>query len=474
MKKKKSKQNYLYKIRAEYLFVILATIFGLFLVFINPPWQSNDEDRHFKHAYFISQGFLIPDQGDNKIGGVIPVNAVDLTQKFQGIRFSEEVKISKKKLEELKNVPLNPHKKRFFHDHLYYTEPVGYLPAAFGIFIGQYFNSNPVWLNWFGRIGNLAFYILIIFFAIKYTPVFKNVFLLYALTPMVLYQGASVTYDVLSIAFTFLIFALVLKYSLDPDSYITYKEIILFVFIFLVHRYSKDGYPLIPFLFFMIPPSKFKLKTNTWISFSLMFIFCVMLYWLPDWTWSKIIAAQGYHLEESKTLQKDLLMNMSKNIDFQLTQPGKAISNIIGNINHFRQEWTGGTIARFGYSYTLLPNWFFFLHGLILITVAFLESKKEITIHFYQKTIVFLVGFGSILGIILMSYAISPVGANMIFGLQGRYLVNAIPIILFLVFSGKIEFNKWKQKSSITLAIYIIVTLTYTLIYLNNTFYSTP
>jgi len=472
--KTQSKKKTILHVRAEYLFIVLGVIFGLFFVFVNPPWQSNDEDRHFVHSYFMSHGQILPQQGDNKIGGPIPSNIVEVPKKFQGIRFSEKVKISKKRLGELEDVPLNPFNKQFYHDHLYSYNPVGYVPTAAGIAFGQVFDSNPVSLNRFGRIGGLAFYLVIIFFAIRITPVFKNVFFLYALTPMVLYQGSSVTYDVLSIALTFLFFALVLKYSLDENSFVTWKELLLLILILIIHRFSKDGYPLIPFLIFLIPPRKFKIPVNTLVLFALMFLFCVSLYWLPEWTWRKIVTAQGYHLETSKALHKDLMKSHSLNLEFQLMHPGKLISNIFGNLNHFRQEWTGGTIGRFGYSYTLLPDLFFFIHGLVLIVVAFLDSKKDIVVKFYQKSIVFIVGFGSVLGIIFMSYIYSPVGANMIFGLQGRYLINAVPILLFLLYNNKFETGKMKKWGAIAIAIYICISLIYTLVYLDGVFYSTP
>ncbi|MDQ1265368.1 MAG: hypothetical protein QG635_518, partial [Bacteroidota bacterium] len=38
----------------EIIFAVLGLIFGLFFVFINPPFQTNDSDRHFFHAYHIS------------------------------------------------------------------------------------------------------------------------------------------------------------------------------------------------------------------------------------------------------------------------------------------------------------------------------------------------------------------------------------------------------------------------------------
>jgi|GEM_PF-1226208 len=462
------------KLKPEWLFLILGVVFGLYFVFVNPPWQSNDEDRHFVHSYFIAKGYILPEQGDNKIGGIIPANVVEVPQKFQGIRFSETMKISKSKLKELEDIPLNSFNRQFFHDHLYNYNAVGYIPNTIGILLGQVINENPVWLNWWGRIGGLAFYLIIIFFAIKFTPVFKNVLMLYGLTPMTLYQGSSVTYDVLSISLTFLFFALVLKYAFERDSYVTWRELLFLIIILLIHRYSKDGYPLIPFLIFIIPASKFKIKLGSLYIYILLFLFCIILYYIPGLTWGKLLAAQGYHLEKNLALHKDLLKNQSLNIAFQMQNPGNIISNIFGNINYFRQEWTGGTIGRFGYSYTLLPDWFFFIHGLVLISVAFLDGKKDIVVRVWQKSIVFIVGFGSIIGIIMMSYFISPVGANMIFGLQGRYFVHAIPILLFLVYNNKFEIPNWKKWGGLLLALYIILTLSYTLQYLDDIFYKVP
>ncbi|ROL61851.1 DUF2142 domain-containing protein [Bacteroidetes/Chlorobi group bacterium ChocPot_Mid] len=474
-KAKKSVSDKLIKIaKPEWVFLILGIFFGLYFVFLNPPWQSNDEDRHFVHSYFIAKGYFVAEQGDNKIGGVIPVNVVQVPLMFQGIRFSDSIKISKSKLEELERIPLNPENKQFFHDQLYSYNIVGYIPNVIGIFLGQVINSNPVWLNWWGRIGGLAFYLVIIFFAIKFAPVYKNVLMLYALTPMPLYQGASVTYDILSISLTFLFFAVVLKYAFESESYITHRELLFIVLILLVQRFAKDGYPLLPFLFFVIPASKFKLKLKSIYVYLIMFVFCVALYYLPNWTWGKIIAAQGYHLEKSVALLKDLMKNQAMNIDYQMQNPGKVVSNIIGNINYFRQEWTGGTIGRFGYSYTLLPNWFFLLHGLILLSVGFLESKKEIVVRFWQKSIFFVVGVGSVLGIIVMSYFISPVGANMVFGLQGRYLIQAVPIILFLVYNSRFDFPRWNKWGVLILAGYIVFSLSYALMYLDDVFYRIP
>lgn len=472
--KQQKKESTIVQIKTEYLFLIIGLIFGLQFVFTNPPWQTNDEDRHFIHSYFLSQGYILPKQGQDKIGGVVPVNIYEIPARFQGIRFSETVKISKAKLEEAEKIPLNENNKQFFHNQHYNINPVGFIPSAFGIFIGQTINDNPVWLNWWGRIGDLIFYLVIIFFAIKIIPIFKNVIFLYALTPMSIYQGSSVTYDAVNISLTFLIFAVIIKFALDEKSFIGWKEFLLIMLLIIIHRFSKDGYPLIPLSMILIPIEKYKLSLKPILVYLIIFVSAFIIFKLPDWTWKQIINLQHYKLETPKTLKKDLVGSFPMNLELTLQNPGKFFKDMFLNLNHFRQEWAGGTIGRFGYSYTLLPDWFFLLHGLILIIVAYLESGKKYILKTWQKSASLLIAFGSIFGIIIMSYFYSPVGASQIFGLQGRYFINAIPFLLLVLYNNNLEIKEWKKYGSIVLSIYIILSLIYTLLYINNVFYTEP
>ena len=469
---KQQKNDFIDKLKPEHIFLVLATVFGLLFVFINPPWQTNDEDRHFYHAYFVSQGYFIPEQGNDKVGGVIANNLYDVVKKFQGIRFSETNKISKSKLEELENIKLNESNKQFFHNNQFRQNPIGYLAAASGIFIGQVINDNPVWLGWWGRIGNLIFYIVVVFFAIKLIPIFKNVVLIYALTPMVIYQGASVTYDAMMIALTFLILALVLKYSLEKEIKIGWKEITLLIILLILHSYCKGGYPLVTLSLLMIPKEKFNFNMNPIVYFISVFILTYVIYKFPAWTWGKLMSWQHYQLETSKALQKDFKNSWSANVDLALSNPGVFISNIIENINHFRQEWAGGTIGRFGYSYTLLPSWFFLIHGLIIIFIATFDNAKEYVLNVYQRSVSIAIGIGTILIVIAGMYFASPIGAKQIFGLQGRYFIPAIPFLLLSLYNHLNESIMIKKYKTLAIGVYIILILSYTLSYLNDIFYT--
>ena len=61
----------------EKQFLLVALVLGALFIIILPPGQSPDEITHFRRAYGISQGILVPDQVVNDMGAIgseIPKN----------------------------------------------------------------------------------------------------------------------------------------------------------------------------------------------------------------------------------------------------------------------------------------------------------------------------------------------------------------------------------------------------------------
>ena len=151
----------------QYLFLIIGFVFGLQLVFLNPPWHTNDEDRHFYNAYALAQGHLIPEIKDNQIGHYMPTNLVAAVAIHQGIGYQYGQLIKKEDLIKLETQLLEPDKQEFCSNVSSYIFPFAYAPAALMIKVGMLVKDNPVWIGWWGRIGNLMAYLIIVFFAIK-------------------------------------------------------------------------------------------------------------------------------------------------------------------------------------------------------------------------------------------------------------------------------------------------------------------
>lgn len=459
----------------ELTFVIIALVFGIWFVYLNPPFHSNDEDRHFLKAYHITQEGLVSDLSPDstKVGGVIPTNVQNVVMAFQGVPYFQGKKLTTPRVEELSKVPQNKMQTDFIHNYQWRTFPVSYLPASIGIMIADSDTATPVDLGYAARLGMLFFYIITMFFVIRITPVWKSVYFLYGLTPMVLYQASSVTYDVMSIALTFLMFAVALYYIFEEKAKIGIRELLLILVLLYFQRTVKDGYYLLQLVFLFIPNRKFDEKLNPWVYKAILAFFIFIFIEFGFSVWNYMISDLVNSYKDVHSFQNDFKFDSSYRINNEiLSDPIGFLGIYINNWHWFRQEWLAGSIGRFGYSYSNLPNAFFLIHGLILMLVAVLDSGKKFNISNWIKYGIFGLGVITFLAVTVGFWIKSPVGSNLTFGFQGRYFIPAVPFFLFIAFNNKLEIEFWEKWQTTIIAIYAVFMLSYAASEMNALFYA--
>lgn len=84
-----------------------------------------------------------------------------------------------------------------------------------GVLIARLLNLGTIPLFYLGRLFNLAYYILLCWFAVRLTPVAKSAFRVVSLLPMSLHLAASYSYDTGSLGLVLLLTALLLKAIFD-------------------------------------------------------------------------------------------------------------------------------------------------------------------------------------------------------------------------------------------------------------------
>ena len=72
---------------------------------------------------------------------------------------------------------------------------VGFILSSLAIKIADVFTNSPMLIFYLGRIVNLVLSIVIIYYAIKVTPKYKEMFLTLGLMPMFIQQMISYSYD---------------------------------------------------------------------------------------------------------------------------------------------------------------------------------------------------------------------------------------------------------------------------------------
>jgi len=343
--------------------------------------------------------------------------------------------------------------------------PVPFVPHIAGIKVSRLFDANPVHLLWGARIAGLLTYLALVFVAIRAIPIHKWVLFALALTPMALYQASSVTYDMLCIALSYLMLALIVRFAVREQPVST-GELALFFVVAIFQRYAKEGYFILPFLFFIIP----RRNIGSTSKMAVIFLLLCALVLLPRFTWDAYIRSLA--LTGGTALQNDFVFDGGRQIAFYLQRPGEFLAYLWLNIVSQSKVWISGAVGRFGYAYATLPGAIVFMHGLALIALSVVDSSAAFTFSRRQKIVAAIVG-GASLALIVVGFFVvgSPVGAHEIFGIQGRYFLPILPVILLLDYAGRFRYGLPEKWKSLLVPLYCIGLLGFSLAFINDYFY---
>lgn len=206
-------------LRPEYVFATILGIFGTAFAFIMPPCQTPDEPSHFFRAYRVSEGrFQVHKQGEWG-GGTVPVSIARIAERFNALPFHPDRHTTVAHVTELLSVPLEPQCRVFQNlpGSAYYSF-VPYLPQAAGMAVARWAGCGPLPIFYAGRLANLALAVILVFWAIRLTPVFSLVIGLVSLLPITVHQFSSHNPDGSTLAVALLLISVAFKLALGGSS----------------------------------------------------------------------------------------------------------------------------------------------------------------------------------------------------------------------------------------------------------------
>ncbi len=370
-----------------------------------------------------------------KVGAFLPASLTDTHLKVMGdIPFHPEQKQDLQVMFSMFEYPLNPQNKTFtkFHNTALYT-PLPYLPQAFGIWVGKIMNLSPLFLVYLGRLMNLTIWIFIMYIAIRILPSSKWLFLLLVFTPMSLSQAASLSADSFTNAMSFLLIAVFLKYAINDGKRIGKGGIFILLLLTISVTLSKYVYLPLIFLFFLIPISKFKSRKHYYVT--LISLFLVNSIFLGIWSFFTKDIYVSYPFS--------MLVNPKQQLIFIFNNLNEFVKIIIHTTAQSGQEYLRQFIGVLGWLDTPLPDWLIWSYYLVLLIVAFVDTRDDIGISFKNRLIMFSVFTLTGLLIYTALYLTwTNVGGSIIQGIQGRYFIPISPLFLLLFYNRKIRLNE--------------------------------
>ena len=434
--------------RIENIYLILALLFGTLFIFLIPPFQSPDEDSHFKKAYMVSKGHFYGVESNKKIGNYIPNNMQDYINDKLTFMGNRDMKYSYS-LYALDTQTLTVSSDKSFNNYSTVgINPIIYLIPALGIIIAKIFSvflglsftiSN---LLYCGRLLSLISYSLIVFYAIRISPKFKKSMMALALMPMTLTLFSTITYDSLIISCSFLLFGITMKYVHDDKlQKISQRDLvlltsILFVFITLKYIYIFNFLVLL-----LIPKSKFIFsKEDMFKKYGICLLGLVLVYFFTN--------LPNYLLKSPVDPVTAKLTLAQRN--FVLAHPFEYLEIFFNEVFNGRFFYLSSFVGTLGLLDTFLPIYIIVLYIVFLIVNVILDASvydKEISRIKRALCIVtpmFIISL-SFLGMYLVwTPMVLGVKATSITGVQGRYFIPAF-CLLPVAFTNKFKFNRYNK-----------------------------
>lgn len=447
-----------FKIENVVFTLILA--FGIIMMFIMPPLQAPDEPVHFYRAYEISQGGMVTDNTSEGVGSYLPKSIQKMEDLLEAkrISFNPYEKVNFEGFKEALKEPLNKNDKEFYvYPSAAVYAPVQYIPQSIGIALGNLLNLPVLMVFYLGRLANLIVWALLIRYALKIVPFGKNILAITALFPVCLQQAASISPDAMLNGISILFIAYTLSLSESKEELnIKHKLLILAMAVFIT--LSKIVYLPIVLILFLIPKERFKNGNHYVIFIVLVGIISLLI----TGSWMKYVDAR-LGLDFAPFLG----VNTGMQIKYALTHPFRYAFIIRNTLFMYSEAYIEGAIGNLGWLDTMLP--YSVIYSLFFTSI-FVSVTSDMPKHRKQRILFIFIFVTSALLILSSLYAgWTPVAHEIIAGVQGRYFIPVIPLLLMFIPNLKVQMSR--ANFNRYLYVYINWTLLYTMLIVIERYY---
>lgn len=319
------------------------------------------------------------------------------------------------------------------------TQLFGYFPSVIGTIVARLLNLGVVTTVYLGRLCNFSFYITLSYFALKKIPFGKLLLFAIALLPMTSHQMFSLSYDAVINATAFLCVGYGMFFVYQSNE-VQLKDIILYslcAILLLANKGSAYAFILvIPILAKYFNPNGDKVAKKTKIIIFLIVVISIILL-----NYRSITDASHITAIESTS---EGLVPWSNTPSHTLTS---MVNNIPGTLNIFTNTfiqkgwWYICTAigSQLGWLSIIMPSWIINTWlGLLLIASIAEKSNKEV-FTYEHKSLFFLISLAVILVVMLaMALAWTPMDYDVIEGVQGRYYIPIIYLLLICLQNSRV------------------------------------
>ena len=401
--------------RVEISFILLLLIFGIPMVFLIPPGAGYDEEDHLVRVWELSAFSFIP--------GQLSAQEMKYPTMFRDLAYRQQASsgiIDSNFWQRYARTPLYEHG---FVRHELKTKsvysPALLFPQAITMrLLGRSAHIPALPLFYGCRFASLLSYWILIWLAIRWIPFGKWILVVLAISPMTLFQAATITPDAISNGIGFLFIAGCLSLANSREiGWREYAKLVLLIFLLFLAKVNLIALVLLPFL--LISSSRFNQKR-------------IYLLLLGTTAILFLIEVAGWNIIATKFTNALLANDANAGaqlryiLDHPFVFPTILLKDPFINGLAYLQSWING----YGYFFWTPPQIVSIFFLLSLVSVLLIDSTREQVKGKYR--IIFLLVFlaGYLATAVPLYLTFTTVGLNQVLGVQGRYF---IPLVLLPV-----------------------------------------
>lgn len=444
------------------IFLVISFIFGLCFVFVSPPMKAPDEPQHYYRSYEISELDVVATKYSNgRYGYNLPDNVGAFGEQFL-IREERHLPPEINTIRKLNTETASKQRREINFENTAVYSPMGYIFSALGIKLANLFHYSILKGYYLGRALNLSFYVALVVIAISIAPAFRWILLTVSLLPMSLFQAASFSPDATTNGLACLAVGLYL-YLLNKHR-VNIHNLLVSLAVLVPLALTKQIYLLLFLPYMFLPRQKFASTKR-----HVLWLIAVAL--LPL-TFSLVWAGLSFDISSKIAVMFQLGPNVSviEQLKYVLIHPLSYI-HILGATLFGGQSvyLLKGVLGLLGWATISLP-YYIYLAIVVTLALSIVADAGVVKNHFLSRVNRLALGLTGILialGICTLLYlTFTPMGLPRINGLQGRYFIPSLFLLLPTLVSKKFVLSVSKRNFAIIQTVTICLILTASLIVL--------
>ncbi len=307
------------------------------------------------------------------------------------------------------------------------TTPAAYIPQALGIALARVLGLDSLWLAYLGRFCNLLFFVAVTWLAMKRLPVGREVLFGVTLLPMTLHLSASFSYDAWIMAWIFYFTACCLHLAYKAER-VKVQDVAALALIMALVGPCKIVYAVFMGLCLLIPVKKF----GGWQKWFLSAC-CVLGAWMLV-----MFLVNGQTVSDYVTPETENYISWAEETGYSLgtlrDQPWRCLRLFVNTIAWQAEQYHLSMVGAYlGNLDPVLdvPYLLVVLFTACLLLLSLRKPGETLVLTGVKRLWIWFLCLSCIGAIMLsMLLAWTPIGSKVISGVQGRYFLPFLPVLL--------------------------------------------